>query len=64
MKPINTGTADFADLIKNNAIYVDKTAYIHRLVSDTNNRVVFMSRRRDIPGICQRPPCRDRVRIR
>ena len=46
MKPINTGTADFADLIKNNAIYVDKTAYIHRLVSDTNNRVVFISRPR------------------
>ena len=41
MKPINTGTADFADLIKNNAIYVDKTAYIHRLVSDANNRVVL-----------------------
>ena len=46
MKDINTGTSDFADLITNNAIYVDKTAYMHRLASDTNNKVVFMSRPR------------------
>ena len=46
MKGINTGTSDFADLITNNAIYVDKTAYMHRLASDTNNKVVFMSRPR------------------
>jgi hypothetical protein len=46
MKGINTGTSDFADLITNDAIYVDKTAYMHRLASDTNNKVVFMSRPR------------------
>ena len=46
MKKINTGTSDFADLITNNAIYVDKTAYMYRLASDMNNKVVFMSRPR------------------
>lgn len=46
MKNINTGSSDFADLIENGAIYVDKTAYIHRMISDKNNKVLFISRPR------------------
>ena len=46
MKDINTGTSDFEDLITNDAIYVDKTSYMHCLASDTNNKVIFMSRPR------------------
>ena len=46
MKQINTGSSDFADLIENDAIYVDKTAFIHRMVSDRNNKVLFISRPR------------------
>ena len=46
MKKINTGTSDFEDLIKSECIYVDKTAYMHRLASDRGNKVVFMSRPR------------------
>ncbi len=46
MKKINTGSSDFEDLIKSECIYVDKTAYMHRMVSDMGNKVVFMSRPR------------------
>ncbi len=46
MKYINTGSSDFATLIDNGAVYVDKTAYMHRLVSDINNNIVFISRPR------------------
>ena len=46
MKKINTGSSDFSDLRKENVIYVDKTAYMHRLASDEENKVVFMSRPR------------------
>ena len=46
MKGINTGSSDFADLIENGAIYVDKTAYMHRMISDKNNKVLFISRPR------------------
>jgi len=46
MKKINTGTSDFEDLVKSECIYVDKTAYMHRMVSDKGNKVVFMSRPR------------------
>ena len=46
MKNINTGSSDFADLIENGAIYVDKTAFIHRMISDKNNKVLFISRPR------------------
>ena len=46
MKKINTGSSDFADLRKENVIYVDKTAYIHRLISDEENKVLFISRPR------------------
>ena len=46
MKKINTGSSDFSDLRKENVIYVDKTAYMHRLASDEENKVVFISRPR------------------
>ncbi|MBO7166712.1 MAG: AAA family ATPase [Kiritimatiellae bacterium] len=46
MKPIATSTSDFADLIKNGGIYVDKTAYFHRLVSNRTNNLLFLSRPR------------------
>ena len=46
MKKINTGSSDFSDLRKENVIYVDKTAYIHRLISDEENKVLFISRPR------------------
>ena len=44
MKRINTGTSDFQDLIESESIYVDKTAYMHRLISDKMNKVLFISR--------------------
>ena len=46
MKKINTGSSDFSDLRKENVIYVDKTAYIHRLISDEENKVLFIARPR------------------
>ena len=46
MKKINTVSSDFADLRKENVIYVDKTAYMHRLISDEENKVLFISRPR------------------
>ncbi len=46
MKKINATSSDFSDLRKDNVIYVDKTAYMHRLISDEENRVVFISRPR------------------
>jgi len=46
MKNINTGSSDFADLRKENVIYVDKTAFIHRMISDEENKVLFISRPR------------------
>ena len=44
MKPIAASTSDFADLIKHGGIYVDKTAYFHRLVSNEMNRLLFLAR--------------------
>ena len=46
MTRINTGSSDFADLRKTNVVYVDKTAFIHRLLSDEENKVLFISRPR------------------
>ena len=46
MKPIATSTSDFADLIRHGGIYVDKTAYFHRLVSNEMNRLLFLARPR------------------
>ncbi len=46
VKKINTCTSDFQDLIESESIYVDKTAYMHRLISDKRNKVLFISRPR------------------
>ena len=46
MRPIETSTSDFADLRRNGTIYVDKTAWFHRLASDVGRRVCFLSRPR------------------
>ncbi len=43
---INDVSDDFAELRKNDAIYVDKTAFVHKLVSDPNSKIVFVSRPR------------------
>ncbi len=46
LKPINDVSDDFAELRKHKAIYVDKTSFIHNLVSDENSKIVFASRPR------------------
>ena len=46
MKPIATSTSDFATLIKKGGIYVDKTAYFHRLISNEMNNLLFLARPR------------------
>ncbi len=46
MKPIATSTSDFATLIKKGGIYVDKTAYFYRLVSNEMNNLLFLTRPR------------------
>ena len=46
MRPIATTTGDFADLRKRGCIYVDKTAYFHRLISDVGTNMLFLARPR------------------
>ncbi len=46
MKPIAADTNDFPRLRRENCIYVDKTEYVHRLVSQPGSRLFFMSRPR------------------
>ena len=46
MKPIATDTNDFPRLRRENCIYVDKTEYVHHLVSQLGSRLFFMSRPR------------------
>ena len=46
LPPINDVSDDFAVLRRSGAIYVDKTAFVHRLVSDRNSNIVFVSRPR------------------
>ena len=46
LKPIVTDTYDFPTLIRNGNVYVDKTAYLHRLVSKVDGTMFFMSRPR------------------
>ena len=46
MKPIATDTADFPSLRKDGCIYVDKTMYMHRLISIKGSKLVFVSRPR------------------
>ena len=46
MRPIATDTNDFPSLRRDGKIYVDKTEYLHRMVSDANTRLFFISRPR------------------
>ena len=46
MRPIATDTNDFPSLRKDGKIYVDKTEYVHRMVSYANTRLFFISRPR------------------
>lgn len=39
LKPIVTDTYDFPTLIRDGNVYVDKTAYLHRLVSKVGRSV-------------------------
>ena len=46
MRPIATDTNDFPSLRRDGKIYVDKTEYVHRMVSDANTKLFFISRPR------------------
>ena len=46
MKPIATDTHDFPKLREKGCIYVDKTRFIHRLVTDVGTNLFFVSRPR------------------
>ena len=46
MRPIATDTNDFPSLRRDGKIYVDKTEFVHRMVSDANTRLFFISRPR------------------
>ena len=46
LRPIARDTSDFADLRKSGFIYVDKTAYFHRLIAGGGPKCVFLSRPR------------------
>ena len=46
MKPICTDISDFETLQKAGQLYVDKTAYFHRLITDPSRKYFFMARPR------------------
>ena len=46
MRPIATDTNDFPSLRRDGKTYVDKTEFVHRMVSDANTRLFFISRPR------------------
>ena len=46
MRPIATDTNDFPSLRRDGKIYVDKTEYVHRMVSDVGTNLFFISRPR------------------
>ncbi len=46
MKAIEQSTYDFPEIRKKNVVYVDKTAYLHRLVTAENQKLNFISRPR------------------
>ena len=46
MRPIATDTNDFPKLRGKDCIYVDKTEFVHRMVSDANTSLFFISRPR------------------
>ena len=46
MKPISTNISDFEALRTRGQTYVDKTAYLHRLITDPNRSYYFLARPR------------------
>ena len=46
MRPIATDTHDFPKLRNKGCIYVDKTMFLHRMVSDVGTNLFFISRPR------------------
>ena len=46
MKPIATDTNDFEDLRKEGLLYVDKTSYLHRLITTKGRKFFFLARPR------------------
>jgi len=46
MRPIATDTHDFPSIRRDGKIYVDKTMFMHRLVTDADSRLFFVSRPR------------------
>ena len=46
MRPLVTDTHDFPFIRRHGRVYADKTMYIHRLVSDPDSNLVFVSRPR------------------
>jgi hypothetical protein len=46
MRPIATYAHDFSALHRDGKIYVDKTMFIHRLVTDSDSKLFFLSRPR------------------
>ncbi len=46
MKLIEQNTYDFPEIACKNVIYVDKTAYMHKLITDENQKLNFISRPR------------------
>ena len=46
MQPLAIGISDFADIRQNGQVYVDKTAWLHRLATDPNCRFFFLARPR------------------
>ncbi len=46
MKPIPLDSSDFPSIRDRGQIYVDKTAYLHKLITDPDSRLFFISRPR------------------
>ncbi|MBR6734803.1 MAG: AAA family ATPase, partial [Kiritimatiellae bacterium] len=46
MRPIATDTHDFPSMRRDGCIYVDKTMFIHRLVTTVGSKLFFLSRPR------------------
>ena len=46
MKPIAKNTSDFPTLIRDGQIYVDKTRFFHRMVTDRQDKYFFLARPR------------------
>ena len=46
MRPLATDTHDFPSIRNDGKIYVDKTMFIHRLVTDSSSKLFFVSRPR------------------